>query len=98
VVTDRVSITERIDELVGRLEREGSFAFESCFAFLGEAARPTTVKGEVVVTLLAILEMTRLKMVRLTQVESDGQIYITKAEGDLRERIEALRARPEEYK
>jgi len=33
VVTDRISITDKINELVDRLEREGSFSFESCFAF-----------------------------------------------------------------
>ena len=34
VVTDRISITDKINELVDRLEREGSFSFESCFAFV----------------------------------------------------------------
>ena len=68
VVTDRISITDRINELVDRLEREGSFAFESCFAFVEEESQTAiAIKGRVVVTFLAILEMTRLKMVRLTQ-------------------------------
>jgi segregation and condensation protein A len=99
VITDRISITDRINELVDRLEREGSFSFESCFGFIDEPS-PTgaALKAQVVVTLLAILEMTRLKMVRLTQASSDGPIYITKTGIDLKLSAEALRGRPEEYK
>ena len=40
VVIDRISITDRINELVDRLEREGSFTFETCFSFVEDAARP----------------------------------------------------------
>jgi segregation and condensation protein A len=101
VVTDRVSITDKINELVDRLEREGSFSFESCFAFVEQPAvqqTATAVKGQVVVTFLAILEMTRLKMVRLTQADVESPIYITKAGADLKVQAEALRDRPEEYK
>lgn len=99
VITDRISITDRINELVDRLEREGSFSFESCFAFVDQPAPShAALKAQVVVTLLAILEMTRLKMVRLTQAEGDGPIYITKSGIDLKLQAEALRGRPEEYK
>jgi len=99
VVTDRISITDRINELVDRLEREGSFAFESCFAFVEDPMQTQlAVKGQVVVTFLAILEMTRLKMVRLTQADVESPIYITKAGVDLKVQVEALRERPEEYK
>ncbi|HEX8953723.1 MAG TPA: segregation/condensation protein A, partial [Polyangia bacterium] len=99
VITDRISITDKINELADRLEREGSFSFESCFAFVEEPMQTATaVKGQVVVTFLAILEMTRLKMVRLTQADVESSIYITKAGADLKVQAEALRDRPEEYK
>jgi segregation and condensation protein A len=99
VVTDRISISDRINELVDRLEREGSFSFESCFAFVEDVAQsPAMIKGNVVVTFLAILEMTRLKMVRLTQAEAEGPIYVTKAGADLKVQAEELRQRAEEYK
>jgi segregation and condensation protein A len=98
VVTDRVSITDKINELVERLEREGSFAFESAFSFVEENPSVAAVRGQVVVTFLAILEMTRLKMVRLTQAESEGPIYVTKAGADLKVQAEELRQRAEEYK
>ncbi len=99
VVTDRISITDKINELVDRIEREGSFSFESCFAFVEAPMQTATaIKGQVVVTFLAILEMTRLKMVRLTQADVESPIYITKAGADLKVQAEALRDRPEEYK
>jgi segregation and condensation protein A len=99
VVTDRISITDRINELVDRLEREGSFSFESCFAFVEDPMQTQlAVKGQVVVTFLAILEMTRVRMVRLTQADVESPIYITKAGADLKVQVETLRERPEEYK
>jgi len=99
VITDRISITDKINELVDRLERDGSFSFESCFSFVDEPMQSAlAVKGQVVVTFLAILEMTRLKMVRLTQADVESPIYITKAGADLKVQAEALRDRPEEYK
>ena len=99
VITDRISITDRINELVDRLEQEGSFSFESCFSFVEDATLTAlAMKGQVVVTFLAILEMTRLKMVRLTQADVESPFYITKAGADLKVQVEALRDRPEEYK
>jgi segregation and condensation protein A len=98
VVTDRVSITDKINELVERLEREGSFSFESAFSFVEENPTAAAIRGQVVVTFLAILEMTRLKMVRLTQAEAEGPIYVTKAGADLRVQAEELRQRAEDYK
>jgi segregation and condensation protein A len=98
IITDRISITDKINELAERLEREGSFSFESCFAFVEEGGQAAQVKGQVVVTFLAILEMTRLKMVRLTQAEVGSPIYITKSGADLKVQAEALRDRPEDYK
>ncbi len=97
VIVDRISITDQINELVDRLDREGSFTFESCFAFVeAEAAPLGAMKSRVVVTFLAILEMTRLKLIRLSQPEERGSIYITRAAADLKEA--AVRVSDEEYK
>ncbi len=38
VVVDRMSITDKINELVDRLAGEGTFTFESCFDFVEPAA------------------------------------------------------------
>jgi segregation and condensation protein A len=102
VLVDRLSITDKNNELVDRLEQEGSFTFESCFAFVTANAPVTQVKHQVVVTFLAILEMTRVKMVRLTQSEERGQIYITRAaaeSGDLKSQAAQItKQSDEEYK
>jgi segregation and condensation protein A len=103
VVVDRVSISDRIHELVERLERENTFSFESCFAFLDKGGALSQLRYAVVVTFLAILEMTRLKMVRLTQATADeeggsgGEIYVTRAANDLRQQADALGKRGDEY-
>src|SRR5206468_12934579 len=87
VVVDRTTITDKINELADRLEAEGSFTFESCFAFVEEEMPLTQVKHQVVVTFLAILEMTRVKLIRLTQPEERGAIYISRSSDDLRGQI-----------
>jgi segregation and condensation protein A len=76
VVVDRLSITDRINELVDRLDAEGTFTFRSCFEVPDETTA-AQLKHDVVVTFLAILEMTRLKLIRITQ--GDDDIYITRA-------------------
>lgn len=76
VVVERISITDRINELVDRLALERSFSFASCFRFL-ETAHPTEVRHQVVITFLALLEMTRLRMIKLFQASDRGEIYIT---------------------
>ena len=103
VVVDRLSITDRINELVDRLEREGTFTFESCFAFLEKGGALDQLKHAVVVTFLAILEMTRLKLVRLAQPElapgdsTRGEIYVTRAAADLRSQAEEIAKKGDEY-
>jgi segregation and condensation protein A len=98
VVVDRVSLADKIQELCDRLEREGTFSFESCFGFAdGESL--VQVKQQVIVTFLAILEMTRVRLVRLTQAESGGGLYIARAAGaDLKAQAEALMKTDGEYK
>lgn len=100
VMVDRTTITDKINELVDRLEAEGSFTFESCFAFVEKEQPLVAMKHQVVVTFLAILEMTRVKLIRLTQPEERGSIYISRStdEADLRAQVEEMRKKTEEYK
>jgi len=98
VLVDRTTISDKINELVDRLEAEGSFTFESCFAFVEKEQPLTQVKHQVVVTFLAILEMTRVKLIRLTQPEERGAIYISRSSEDLRAQVDELRKKTEEYK
>jgi segregation and condensation protein A len=65
VTVERFSITDRINQLVDRLEAEGTFSFRSCFALEGQSA--VEVRHQIVVTFLAILEMARLRLLRILQ-------------------------------
>jgi segregation and condensation protein A len=75
VVVDRISIGERIGQLSERLRAGGgSFRFDACFDFTLPEAE---LRNQVVVTLLAILELARLKAVRVLQSPTDDTLFIT---------------------
>lgn len=79
VLVERISVGARINEMVDLLQthpRGWSFA-ELCDSF-----GPRTKRG-VIVTFLSILEMTRLKLIRILQSE-DGHITINPVEDNLR--------------
>jgi segregation and condensation protein A len=79
VVVDRVSIGDRIHQLVDRLQGGGgSFRFESCFDLTLPEGE---LRNQVVVTLLAILELARLKVVRVLQADDQETLFITHVEG-----------------
>lgn len=67
--TERISIKERIGEIVDVLEAKGSIAFSELFA-------PQSDKGEVIVTFLAVLEMVKLCLIRVTQHLPSGIIRL----------------------
>ncbi len=69
VETERVSVTERIYEVLDFLKTEESIEFEKLFS--GDKSRL-----DLVVTFLAILEMAKLKMVSVQQTSAYGQIWI----------------------
>lgn len=89
VSVDRLSVSERINQLADRLEREGSFTFESCFRFLREEMSLAEARHEAVVTFLAVLEMARLGLIRVWQelaeptVGPDGELIEPDAPHDL---------------
>jgi segregation and condensation protein A len=75
VMVERISVAERIAELVDELRAHGELSFFQTFAGLRE-------KGRIVATFLAILEMARLKLIRVRQPESEGDIVITSTGDD----------------
>jgi len=100
VIVEKFNITDKIIELSGRLADLGTFTFESCFEFVEQEASAATMKHQIIITFLAILEMTRLKLARLTQAdpEQQGAIYVARAVDDIRERAAALGKQDEEYR
>jgi segregation and condensation protein A len=69
---EQISIEERIDQLLGRLSEHEACGFEDLFAD-GDGSRPFMI-----VTFLALLEMIRLKLVRVFQGGSFGAIRVYK--------------------
>jgi segregation and condensation protein A len=75
VVVDRISIGERIGQLSEKLRAGGgSFRFDACFDL---TLSEVELRNQVVVTLLAILELARLKAVRVLQSPTDDTLFIT---------------------
>ena len=73
VVIDRISITDRLNEMVDRLRGAGAVPFLDCF---DTDKPPAQVRHELVVTFMAFLEMARLGMVRILQHTELGDIYL----------------------
>jgi segregation and condensation protein A len=69
IVADRISLTDRIGELSDLLAARKRVSFQDMFD-----GAVTTL--DLVVTFLALLEMTRLKMTRLFQADPLGPLYV----------------------
>jgi len=79
VAIDRVSIGDRMGQLIDHIEKgSGSFQFEACFDL---SLPEVELRNQVVVTLLAILELARLKVVRVLQSPDGETLFITQAAG-----------------
>ncbi len=112
VLIDRLSVSQKIADLTDRLEAEVRFSFSSMFSFLRDGVVRTVeeVRHEAVVTLLALLEMAKLRLITITQhvpeadadtVQSDEEIFIERATDDLRARVEqtvATRTETDDYR
>ncbi|MEZ4368543.1 MAG: segregation/condensation protein A [Kofleriaceae bacterium] len=111
VIVDRLSVSQKIAELTDRLEVEQSFTFTSMFRFAREGVEMSLadVKHEAVVTFLALLEMAKLRLIALAQHRvpredgdgddlDDGEIFISRAAEDLRERVAVGIAGSDEYR
>ncbi len=69
VTADGISITDRIHELAALLQVRRRMVFEGLFQGL-------TSRFDLVITFLALLEMTRLRMTRLFQTDPHASIYV----------------------
>ena len=69
---EQISIEDRIDQLLARLSETEACGFEDLFAD-GDGSRPFMI-----VTFLALLEMIRLKLIRVFQSGSFGAIRVYK--------------------
>ena len=75
VFVERLSIGDRISAITDRLRDEERIAFTSLFAQLNAHDR-----HKVVPTFLAVLEMTKLKLIKVHQPDPHGEIYLSRTE------------------
>jgi segregation and condensation protein A len=69
--TEQIPIETRIDQLLARLSETEACGFEDLFA-------DTATRADLIVTFLALLEMIRLKLVRVFQTGAFGAIRVYK--------------------
>jgi segregation and condensation protein A len=69
ITTDRISVKEKINELIDMFEINGSLTFDQLFE--GNAT-----KGELIVTFLAVLEMVKLALIGIVQSVQTGVIRL----------------------
>ena len=91
VVFDRISITDRIVELTEKLQGRRAVRFEWLFLGTTPTGRPQT-RFDLVITFLAMLEMCRMKLLRVYQTGPLAPIYMGLIEegGDLSTEDQAL--------
>jgi len=91
VAIDMLSVSQCINVLSDRLIAEGRISLSSCFTFMHTAMTEQEARQEVVVTFLSILEMGKLGLIRVTQLESTGgddeDIYVESAVDALKEKL-----------
>ena len=80
IVADRISLADRILEMNTLIIEKGRIEFSQLFTGL-------TNKFDIVITFLALLEMTKLRMTRIMQTEPMAPIYI-EASGEIVEGID----------
>jgi segregation and condensation protein A len=78
VVVDRMSITDRINQVVDLLTAgKGMVRFED---LLGEDLPPAELRHKVVVSLLAVLELARLRVIRILQHPETGSFFLAQTD------------------
>lgn len=78
VAVDRISVNERIYQIIGMIKKDATATLEEILS--GELH-----KYNIVVTFLALLEMSRLRMIRVYQSAQCGPIYIQRTMEDVSE-------------
>jgi segregation and condensation protein A len=83
VIADRVSLSDRINELADIIRARKRMTFESLFDGV-------MTRFDLVITFLALLEMTKLRMTRLFQSEPLAPLYVEIADTDDDQPMEKL--------
>lgn len=90
VVREKVSLSEALHRVVERLRAEGAVPFESLFS-------EQRTRQEVIITFLAVLEMAKRRLIRVTQEAPDAPLVLT-PNGDALERLVPAEVDESEYR
>ena len=90
VVRERVSLSEATLRLAARLRAEGSTTFEGLFT-------EESTRQEIVITFIAILEMVKRRLIRVSQAEPLGPIILT-PNGDALEKLQPTEVDESDYR
>jgi segregation and condensation protein A len=91
---DRVSIGDRINQIVDRLEAGGgTFRFDE---IVDTSLSEPELRSQLVVTLLAVLELAKLRVIRVLKDEASEAFFITHREGSSLEEARRVRATADE--
>jgi segregation and condensation protein A len=74
VMLEKITVREKMTLLLDQLRTQGKILFESLFA-------EVTIRMEVIVTFLAMLELVKVRAIRIFQEEATGPIHIEAAAG-----------------
>jgi segregation and condensation protein A len=89
IFAERFTVAEKIDDLLGRLKKSDSFSLRDCFLRMRS-------RQEIICTFLAVLELIRLRQVRVEQSANFSDILVRKT-GDIEPGAEVeLISHPEE--
>ena len=69
IAIEKMSVNDKITEIIERMKHTGNIVFQSLFTGIGD-------KHEAIITFLALLELIRLKVVRVIQATPFGTIRI----------------------
>ncbi len=99
VSVEKLSVSERINQLVDKLGNQDRITFFSCFKNIldKEAVSAQEVKQEAIVTFLAVLEMCRLQLVRVTQQENSDELWIIRKSSSIEEEASYKVAKASSY-
>jgi segregation and condensation protein A len=89
VVLDRISLSEAIHRITDKLRADGSTSFLTLFESKG--------RQQIVITFLALLEMCKLRLIRIHQEDNGTDILIT-AQGNWTASADELEVDESEYK
>ncbi len=83
ITVDKITLQDKVHELLERLAGVDSLSFE-------ELLSPETTRRGLVLSFLALLELARLRIIRVLQVTAFGSIRIEKAVSDLPDERELI--------